>query len=189
MNGLEILAIIDSGATISAVSAQCVPAKALKKTNVLPIQVGSGETIYTLGETNLQLQFGTKSITQKAVVIDTAAFQAVLGTDFLSNPRVGGLITQPPPTRLLVDGEPIILQESGGSNIHRVYRLFKKESYSLEEKLREKALQELEVPKTSIFIDVFANFRNAKETKYMTRENSAWRYNWSLLRKSPSEIL
>ena len=127
VNGLEIQAVIDSGATLSAVSSACIPANALRRTNVVPIQVGSGETIYSLGETTLVLSFGNKAIQQKAVVIDTAAFQAVLGTDFLSNPRVGGLITQPPPTRLLVDGEPFVLQESmASSNIHRVYRLFKK---------------------------------------------------------------
>ena len=90
MNGLEISAVIDSGATLSAVSSGCIPANALRKTNVVPIQVGSGETIYSLGETTLCLTFGAKTIQQKAVVIETSAFQAVLGTDFLSNPRVGG---------------------------------------------------------------------------------------------------
>ena len=95
VNCLELQAVIDSGATLSAVSSPCIPANALRRTNVVPIQVGSGETIYSLGETTLVLSFGNKAIQQKAVVIDTAAFQAVLGTDFLSNPRVGGLITQP----------------------------------------------------------------------------------------------
>ena len=110
VNGLEIQAVIDSGATLSAVSSGCIPANALKRTNVVPIQGGSGETIYSLGETTLLLCFGSKAITQKAVLIETSAFQGVLGTDLLSNPRVGGLITQPPPTRRLVDGEPFEVQ-------------------------------------------------------------------------------
>jgi hypothetical protein len=47
MNGMEIQAVIDSGATLSAVSSACIPANALRSTNVVPIQVGSGETIYS----------------------------------------------------------------------------------------------------------------------------------------------
>ena len=53
VNGLEIHAVIDSGSTLSAVSSACIPANALRRTNVVPIQVGSGETIYSLGETTL----------------------------------------------------------------------------------------------------------------------------------------
>ena len=103
VNRLEIQAVIDSGATLSAVSGACIPANAWKGTNVVPIQEGSVESSDCLGEATLLLSFGSKAVAQKAVVIDTSAFQAVLGTDFLSNPRVGGLITQPPPTRPLVD--------------------------------------------------------------------------------------
>ena len=190
VNGVEIQAILDSGATLSAVSKSCIPESALKKSTAVPIQVGSGDTIYSLGETNLQMNLGSKTIFQTAVVIETTAFQAVLGTDFLSNPRVGGLITQPPPTRLLVDGELFEVQETQGTpTSHRVYRLFKKEGYSLTDSLRDEVLRELEVPKACFSIDVFANFRNCKESKYMTRENSAWRYNWSALRKESSEVL
>ena len=145
---------------------------------------------FSLGETTLLLSFDSKAITQQAVVIDTSAFQAVLGTDFLSNPRVGGLITQPPPTRLLVDGKPFVLQESLATcNIHRVYRLFKEESYSLTDTLREEVSSELRAPKTSLSVDTFANRRSATESKYMIRDNSAWRYNCSALRKELSEIL
>ena len=76
------------------------------------------------------------------------------------------------------------------SNIHRVFRLFKKESYSLIDALRDEVLSELRVPKTSILVDVFANHRNATESNYMTREHSAaLRYNWSTLRKEPLEVL
>ena len=82
VNGCNIQAIIDSGATLSAVSKNCVPEKALKRSSAIPIKVGSSDTIYSLGDTILHLTFGEKIITQKAVVIDTNAFQAVLGTDF-----------------------------------------------------------------------------------------------------------
>ena len=96
INGLTINAIIYSGATISAVSKAFVSDAILDRRNITPIQVGSGETIFSMGETDLKINFGQKSIVQRALVIETNAFQAVLGMDFLSNVRIGGLITQPP---------------------------------------------------------------------------------------------
>lgn len=123
-------------------------------------------------------------------MVYTNAFQAVLGTDFLTNPRVGGLLTQPPPTRLLVDGEAFSVEPSSSSpQCHRIYRMFKKESYALTTEIRNEVLQLLEVPKMNIRVDTFANHKNAQESLYMTRENSAWRYNWSKLTRKNEEIL
>jgi len=103
--------------------------------------------MYTLGEAIFNLSFGQKILTQKAVVLDTSAFQAVLGTDFLQKPRFGGLLTQPPPCKLLVDGEMFPLEDSTSApTCHRLFRLFKKESYFLVPNLRDDALGKLEIP-------------------------------------------
>ena len=182
INGLTLNAIIDSGATISAVSKAYVSDSILDRRNITPIQVGSGETIFSLGEADLKIDFGQKTIVQRALVIDTSAFQAVLGMDFLSNSRVGGLITQPPPGKLLFDGELFPLMEiKCPQACKRLFRIFKKESYALTQQLRDDILDKLEIQKKDISIDLFANHKNAQETKYCTRENSAWRYNWTSL--------
>ena len=110
---------------------------------VVPIQVGNGETIFSEGVADLTLKFGECVLKQPALVVPTHAFQAVLGMDFLTNPKVGGLLTQPPPCKLLVDGQSFPLCESKGSQIHRIYRIFKRESYTLVTPVKFEALKSL----------------------------------------------
>ena len=97
------------------------------RTMVVPIQVGNGETIFSEGVAELSLKFGDSIFSQQALVVPTNAFQVVLGMDFLSNPKVGGLRTQPPHCKLLVEGKFYPLSENKGSQIHRIFRLFKRE--------------------------------------------------------------
>ena len=181
VNGKTLQAIIDSGATTSAIAKRCVPEGAITRSSVVPIQVGNGDTIFSEGTASLLLKFGETLFSQQALVVPTDAFQAVLGMDFLSNPKVGGLLTQPPPCKLLVDGKCYPLQESQGSQIHRIYRLFKRESYSLVPSVREEVLSKLEVDPLLIKVDLFANHANFQESKYCTRSNSAYFYDWSSL--------
>ncbi len=142
-----------------------------------------------MGTFEVRLQFEKSIFLLKAVVVETNAFDAALGTDFTENEHFGGLVTQP--TRLLIDGQEIPLSDdsSGKPRNYRLFRLFKTESYSLTKNLRDQVLKDLEVPSTSILIDVFANHRNYQETLYLTRENSAWRYNWTKLLRSEKDFL
>ena len=82
----------------------------------------------------------------------------------MTNSRVGGLITQPPPPRLLFDGALFEVSETHcASSCHRVYRLFKKEFYAMTQNIRDDVLRELEIPKFYIQVDLFANHKNALE--------------------------
>ena len=87
-NGSKVEAISDSGATISAVSKRFVADHVIQKSEVIPIKVGNGDTIFSDGMAVLTLNFGGTPLYQKALVVHTDAFQAVLGTDVLTNPRV-----------------------------------------------------------------------------------------------------
>ena len=100
-------------------------------------------------------------------------------------------MTQPPPVRLLIDGNMVQLGNKNDSaqGLHRIFRMFKKESYTLIEKVKGEALAQLEVPSSCISVDLFANHRNFQESLYCTRQNSAWRYNWAKLRLNESEFL
>ena len=97
VQGLPIEAIIDTGATISVVAKNCVEDNYIMKSQSIPIEVGSGETIYTLGTTEIILVLGEKAIKHKMHVLETSAFQAVLGMDFLNGPRCTGIATFPNP--------------------------------------------------------------------------------------------
>ena len=48
------------------------------------MEVGNGEKLFTLGQAELILDFGDgKNIKKEFFVLDTTAFEAVLGMDFL----------------------------------------------------------------------------------------------------------
>ena len=122
--GQQIMAILDTGATISAVAKRFVPDGNLRKSEAIPLQIGSGEFIYSLGNADILLQFGAKIFQINAVVVDTSAFQAVLGTDFTESEHFGGLLTRP--SRILIDGQEFVIQDvEGKPEIQRIFRLFK----------------------------------------------------------------
>jgi hypothetical protein len=103
VNGKFVETIVDSGASASVVSANLVDPQRINRSQSVPVQVASGETIFTLGTTELELNLGGNTITQQALVLPTNAFQAVLGLDFLCTPPCQGLLTSPEPCRLLYD--------------------------------------------------------------------------------------
>ena len=188
--GNVVEAIIDTGATISVVSKDFVDTSNIKRSQSIPVEVGNGETIFTLGTTDMILVLGEKTVKQKVHVLETSAFQAVLGTYFLTGPRCSGIITYPHPPKIIVDGEQIALRvRQGKTATNAIFRIFKKESYTLVEDWKKKSLQELEVPKQQINIDLFANHNNNQEALYCTRQNNAFWYSWSELSNFGENIL
>ena len=194
VNGKNVTALIDSGATVSVVAKEFVPEFLLYPEESIPIQVASGQTLFTLGTTDLVVELDSTIFKQKAQVLDTSAFDAILGLDFLSgNPRCGGVLTQPPPERLIFDQKFFELGQMSSARqkcnqIFHVHKLYKSEAYTLTTTVKEKALQKLEIDR-NFFCDLFANQANAQEKLYCTRQNSAFKYNWSKLSQMGKEIL
>lgn len=190
INGRKVDAIIDTGATMSVISKNCVHQGAIVRTMSIPVTVGSGQTIFTLGEAEMVLKLGEKAIPLKAQVLDTDAFQAVLGMDFLQGPRCTGIITFPSPPKLMLDGElyPLMEHKSQKGVFSHVFRIFKKESYTLIHDVKSKALTDLAISRNDVSFDLFANHFNFQEEMYCTRQNSSFYYNWSSL-CSKGEIL
>ena len=186
VNLRPIQAILDTGATVSVVSKKLVPDELIQRTHAIPVQVASGEVIYTMGTTILTIEFDQTIFHQQAHVLDTQALDAVLGLDFLSNnPRCGGILTQPPPERLLFDGKVFPLSRTDPNNsVTSFFRIVRKalktESYKVIEPIRNKALETLDI-KDPFVCDLFANHCNTQEKDYCTRKNSAFFYNWSQL--------
>ena len=139
VNGTNLRAIIDSGATVSVISRKFVNDHALKREDAYPVQVANGETVFTLGSTVMTMRFDDTLFEQRVQVMETSAFDAVLGLDFLSgNERCGGVLTQPPPEKLLFDGKLFPLKQAkvDGNKVYRLFRAFKKESYTLTEEVK-----------------------------------------------------
>ena len=88
-------AVLDTGATLSIVPRRLL--KTFKKTKTVAIRVGDGQTIHYLGGVDVCICLGDQSVTQQCRVLDTDAFDIVIGTDFLRrNPQVKILSLQRP---------------------------------------------------------------------------------------------
>ena len=88
-------ALLDTGATLSIVAGRLL--KTFKKTKTVAIRVGDGRTIHSLGGVDVTTCLGDETVTQHCRVLDTDAFDSVIGTDFLRrNTQVKMLSPQRP---------------------------------------------------------------------------------------------
>ena len=86
MRDQVIRAVLDTGATVSKVARRLL--KTFRKTKTLAIRVGNGRTIHSLGAVDVTICLGDETVTQHCRILDTDAFDFVIGTDFLRrNPR------------------------------------------------------------------------------------------------------
>ena len=80
-------AVLDTGATLSIVARRLL--KTFRKTKTVAIRVVDGRTIHSLGGVDVTICLGDETVTQHCRVLDTDAFDIVIGTDFLRrNPQV-----------------------------------------------------------------------------------------------------
>ena len=98
LGGREYLRVLDTGATISIVAKKMFPHGDLK--NVMPtaaIHMGDGHVVHSCGDCEVDLPTGSRSIVHRFYVMDTEAFDFVLGTDFLvEHPQILSLTLQAP---------------------------------------------------------------------------------------------
>ena len=88
-------AVLDTGATLSTVAQRLL--KTFKKTKTVAIRVGDGRTIHSFGGIHVSICVGDESVSQHCRVLDTDAFDIVIGTNFLRrNPQVKVLSLQRP---------------------------------------------------------------------------------------------
>ena len=73
-------AVLDTGATLSIVARRLL--RTFKKTKTVAIRVGDGRTIHILGGVDGTICLGDETVTQHCRVLDTDAFDIVIGTDF-----------------------------------------------------------------------------------------------------------
>ena len=88
-------AVFDTGATLSIVARRLL--KTFKKTKTVAIRVGDGRTMHSLGGVDVTICLGDETATQHCRVLDTDAFDIVIGIDFLRrNPQVKRLSLERP---------------------------------------------------------------------------------------------
>ena len=86
-------AVLDTGATLSIVARRLL--KTLKKTETVALRVGDGRTIHSLGGVHVTICLGDETVTQHCKMLDTDAFDIVIGTVFLRKNPQGKNIVSP----------------------------------------------------------------------------------------------
>ncbi len=78
--GVPILAFLDTGATISAISASCVTnPRWINRAQAVPSWWEMRKPFFSLGMATLKFQLGNRSFDQIAQVVEANAFQALFG--------------------------------------------------------------------------------------------------------------
>ena len=81
--GREYLGVLDTGATISIVAKKTLPIGDLKNMmNTAAIRMGDGHVVHSCGDSEVDVPMGLRSIAHPFYVMDTEAFDFVLGADF-----------------------------------------------------------------------------------------------------------
>ena len=105
-------AVLDTGATLSIVAHRLLKQARIQKIKTVAIRVGDGRTIHSLGGgVDVTVCVGGEQVTQHCKVLDTDAFDIVIGKHFLRrNPQV----------KLLSLRRPYALQCDFGSGLFSV---------------------------------------------------------------------
>ena len=168
IQGQRLDSIIDTGATFSAVAKKFTRNAKVNPTDTMAIMVGNGEVLQSLGSTEVEVLLGLDlRLLQRCQVVDTNAFDCVLGTDFIHSGPVNGLLLRP--ARLIVNNQEVPLrEESGAQHLHRMVRV-PTEDYKLRSDLRFEALSKLGVSPSQLVVDLFASPKNTQESLFATR--------------------
>lgn len=180
-------AIIDTGASISAVSRRFVQGGKINSKDAIPIKVGSGEVIYSLGTTEVQVSLGVDTtLTQRCHVVETNAFDCVLGLDFMHSQPVNGLLLKPP--RLIVNNQEYLLREDSQIfSVQHCFRMYQTEDYKLRVSVRDQVLLKFSLRPENLEVDLFAGPKNNQVHLFCSKQISAWKFNWRKLTHNAHE--
>ena len=74
-------AVLDTGATLSILACRLLKQAEIRKTQTVAIRAGDGRTINSLGGVDVTVCPGDEQVTRHCKVLDTDAFDIVIGTD------------------------------------------------------------------------------------------------------------
>ena len=163
--------------------------KIFKKTKTVAIRVGDGRTIHSLGGVDVTICLGDETVTQHCRVLDTNAFDIVIGTDFLRrNPHVKMLSLQRPYSLHCDFGSglfsvPLELSGRKKSGLRYASKTnYRTENYQLARHVLENGLAVLQVNLDEIKVELFASQQQQIMQLYCSKQlNNAFRTFWKAL--------
>ena len=92
------MGVLDTGATISIVVKKILPCGSLKNTmTTAAIRMGDGHAVHSCGDCEVEVPMGSWTIAHRFYLMDTEAFDFLLGTDFfVQHSQIQSLTLQAP---------------------------------------------------------------------------------------------
>ena len=178
-------AVLDTGATLSIVARRLLKQAKIWRTKTVAIRVGDGRTIHSLGGVDVTVCLGDEEVTRHCQVLDTDAFDIVIGTDFLRfNPHVKLLSLQCPYALHCNFGSglysvPLRLSGLKESCLQYVKQSYRTENYHLVPPVLENGLAALQLDLNEIQVELFASKDQHLMQLYVSRNlNNAYRVYW-----------
>ena len=176
-------AVLDTGATLSIFPRRLLKQGKIRKTKTVAIRVGDGRTIHPLGGVDVTVRLGDEQVTQHRKVLDTDAFDIVIGTDFLRrNPQVKLSSLQRPYALHWDFGSglfsvPLELSGQKESGLRYVNRFCQTENYQFVQPVLENGLAALQVDLNEVQVEMFASKEHHMMQLYCSSYlNNAYRF-------------
>ena len=193
LGGREYLGVLDTGATISIVAKKMLPCGSLKNTMATAaIRMGDGHVVHSCGDCEVEVPMGSWTIAHRFYVMDTEAFDFVLGTDFFVQHSQIQSLTLQAPYLLYVDHgsgrESVPLEQSEHTSSYlrlskeepsNMMAASKTEDYQLLGEVLDQGLKELGYSREDLSVELFASDKQHVLDLYCSKgKNCSYKFYW-----------
>ena len=180
-------AVIETGSTPSKVAERLL--RTFKKTKTVATRLGDGRTIHSLGGVDVTICLGDETGTQHCRVLDTDAFDIVIGTDFLRRNLKVKMLSPQRPYSLHCDfgsglfSVPLELSGRKESGLRYASKTNSRtENYQLARHSLEDGLAALQVNLDEIQVELFASRQqHIMHLSCSKHLNNAFRFFWKAM--------
>ena len=196
LGGREYLGVLDTGATISIVAKKTLPHGDLRI--IMPtaaIHMGNGHVVHSCGDCGADVLMGSRSIAHRFYVMDTEAFDFVMGANFfVKHSRIPSPTVQAPYLLQVDHGdgwESVPLEQSEHTSSY--LRVCKKElstmmvtsktdDYQLLRDVLDQGLKELGYSREDLNVELFASDKQHVLDLYCSKgKNCFYKFYWPYL--------
>ena len=196
LGGREYLGPLDTGATISIVAKKILPCGSLKNTmTTAAIRMGDGHVVHSCGDCEVEVPMGSQTIPHRFYVMDTQAFDFVLGTDFfVQHSQIQSLMLQVPYLLYVDHGsgrESVPLEQSEHTSsylriskeeLSNMMAASKTEDYQRLLKVGDQGLKELGYSREDLRVELFASDKQHVLDLYCRKgKNCSYKFYWASL--------
>ena len=192
LGGREYLVVLDTEATVSIVAKKILPCGSLKNTMTTAIRMGDGHVVHSSGDSEVQVPMGSRTIAHQFSVMDTEAFDFVLGTDFFVQHSQIQSLTLGAPYLLYVDHDngkecvPLEQSEYTSSYLRvsnqepsNMMAASKTEDYQLLGEVLDQGLKELGYSREDLRVELFASDKQPVLDLYCSQgKNWSYKFYW-----------